>query len=130
MTSTSDNPDSRIVRAKGTSSPGGMSIARICGIEGISLLVRAHASQLRRENRERSGMLKALASGMTARTVVASVSKSEELRGTSSTEILIWGQMVRSGTFILANRLRRLIPQPSARMMCIRWPPTPPNFVG
>ena len=107
MTSTSDNPDSRIVRAKGTSSPGGMSIARICGIDGISLLVRAHASQLRRENRERSGMLKAVASGITARTVVASVSRSVELRGTSSTEILIWGQMVRSGTFILASRLRR-----------------------
>jgi len=39
-------------------------------------------------------MLKALASGMTARTVVASVSRSAELRGTSSTEILIWGRMV------------------------------------
>jgi hypothetical protein len=104
MTSTSDNPDSRMVRAKGTSSPGGMSIARICGIEGTSLLVRAHASHLRRENRERSGMLKALASGMTARTIVASVSRSVELRGASSTEILIWEQMVRSGTFILANQ--------------------------
>jgi hypothetical protein len=37
-----------------------------------------------------------------------------ELRGTSSTEILIWGQMVRSGTFILANRLRCLNPSESA----------------
>src|SRR5271154_3215253 len=90
MTSTSDNPISRIVRARGISSPGGMSIARICGIEaGMSLLVMAHASQLRRENRERSGMLNASASGNTARTVVASVSTSAELRGTSSTEILI-----------------------------------------
>lgn len=55
----------------------------------MSALVMEHASQLRRENRERSGMLKASASGITARTVVASLSTSAALRGTSSTEILI-----------------------------------------
>lgn len=64
-------------------------MARICGIEaGMSALVIEQASQLRRENRERSGMLKASASGITARTVLASLSTSAALRGTSSTEIL------------------------------------------
>lgn len=53
------------------------------------LLVSLQASQLRSGNRMRSGMLSALAWGMTERIVRASATSSASPRGISSTEILM-----------------------------------------
>ena len=90
MTRTSVSPAATIASPMGNSRPGGMSIALICGMAfGKTCLQIAHACQLRRGNRIKSGILNAFAVGMTALTTMASASTSDSPRGTNSTEILI-----------------------------------------
>src|SRR4051812_1557397 len=72
-----------------------MSMARMCGMDaGRIVLVTLQASQLRSGKRIRSGMLKALACGMTDRTAFASPSSSASPLGISSTEILIRANLI------------------------------------
>jgi hypothetical protein len=87
-TRTSASPALSNVSAMGSGACGEMSMARTCGIEyGKMAAVCAHASQLRSEKRNKSGMLSIVICLNCALIKCASRSTAAALRGTSSTDI-------------------------------------------